>query len=213
MTHVRRLVAGAVRRAAPALLAAFVGAAVPLSAQSAAPAVLRPGDAVRIQVWRQEQLSGEFDIAADSTIAHPLYRDVKAAGVPLPEVEARVGQRLRQFEANPLFVVEPLLRVAVGGEVRNPNLYAVRPEVTVLQAVARAGGLSERGRLDRVHLVRDGVRQTLDLSSPGSGHSLLTVRSGDQIYVERRRDVLRENIAPVASVVGAIAALIRVLIQ
>jgi polysaccharide export outer membrane protein len=201
-----------VRARACALACFAVLAAVPAFSQQA-PAVLQPGDAVRITVWRQDQLSGEFDVTADSTIAHPLYRGVKAVGVSPRELEARVGERLRQFEANPQFVVEPLFRVSVGGEVRLPNLYTVRPEVTLLQVVARAGGLSERGRLDRVQLVRDGRRQLLDLSRPETGHALLTVRSGDQLYIERRRDTLREYIGPAASVVAAVAAVARLFVN
>ncbi len=172
---------------------------------------LRPGDAVRIAVWRSSELSGEFEIAGDGTIAHPLYRSVVAVGVPSPVLEQRVRARLIEFEANPQFVVEPLYRVAVGGEVRQPNLYSLRPEVTVLQAVARAGGLSERGRLDRVYLVRDGTRRTLDLVDPQANEADLRIRSGDQIYVQRRREVFREVVAPVASVVAAVASVYRAL--
>lgn len=192
-----------------AVLAAFVLAPALWSQEGTAE--LRPGDAVRIAVWRMPELSGEFEIAGDGTIAHPLYRTVRVTGAGQAELERRVRERLLQFETNPQFVVEPLLRVSVGGEVRQPNLYSLRPEVTVAQAVARAGGLSERGRLDRVHLVRDGVRSTLDLVDPASGGGQLTVRSGDQIYVERRRDVFRELVAPVASVIAAVASVYRAL--
>ena len=189
------------------------GAAAPVAAQDAplpAPApTLAPGDAVRITVWRKEELSGEVEVSADSTLAHPLYRGIRAVGIPFPELEARIRARLLDFETNPQFVVQPLLRVAVGGEVRQPNLYAVGPEVTVLQALALAGGLSDRGRIDRVQLVRGGVSQVLDLTRPETGSTLVTVRSGDQIFVQRRRDVFREYVAPVASIVAAVAALAR----
>jgi protein involved in polysaccharide export with SLBB domain len=199
------------------VLLAAVSPKSPLAAQTSQPnpsaPVLNPGDAVRITVWRKEELSGEFTIAGDSTIAHPLYRTVKAAGVPLRDVEARVRQRLLAFEGNPEFVVEPLFRVSVGGEVRAPALFTLRPEVTILQAVARAGGLSERARLDRVRLIRDGTIQYIDLSDPQSSTGGMLIHSGDQIYVERRRDVLREYIAPVASIVAALASLARVLVK
>ena len=201
----------AVRLLAVLAAAVLFAGARPAAAQADIP-VLRPGDAVRIAVYRKEDMSGEFAVTADGAIAHPLYRGVKVAGVPFAEVEARLRQRLLQYEANPEFVVEPLFRVSVGGEVRTPNLYMVGPGVTLMEAVAKAGGLSERGRLDRVRLMRDGVEQSLDLSHPSPATAALTVRSGDQIYVERR-GTTREIVTPVASVVAALAAVARLFIQ
>src|SRR3954468_7477285 len=97
---------------------------------------LNPGDVVRITVWRKPELSGDFVVAVDGTLSHPLYRDVRVIGVPMAAVEIRAREFLTNLEANPQFVVEPLIRVAVGGEVRLPNLYTLRPEPSLAQAVA-----------------------------------------------------------------------------
>src|SRR5437016_2136635 len=59
------------------------------SALDGAPVVLSPGDAIRIIVWRNAELSGEFTIAPDGSITHPLYREIKIAGLPIPQVEER----------------------------------------------------------------------------------------------------------------------------
>src|SRR5688572_5308763 len=86
------------------------------SAQATADAtILQPGDAVRITVWRQPELSGEFWIAADSTVRHPLYQSVKVAGVPLETAHARLAAFLTRFQETPQFSVEPLLHVSIGG--------------------------------------------------------------------------------------------------
>jgi polysaccharide export outer membrane protein len=195
------------------LIVLLVFAAAPrLHAQAAPEApVLRPGDLVRITVWKNDALSGEFVVGGDSVVAHPIYREVRAAGVPLAEVEAGVQRVLQRFEANPQFLVVPLFRVAVAGEVRQPDLLLVRPEVTLMQAVAQAGGVTERGRLDRVHLVRGGQDRVLNLTVPGVGD--IPVRSGDQIRVDRRVSVFREYVAPAASVVAALAAVARLFIS
>ncbi|MBA2670003.1 MAG: polysaccharide export protein [Gemmatimonadetes bacterium] len=175
--------------------------------------VLRPGDALRVTVWRQAELSGEFEIAGDSTLAHPLYQQVKVAGLPLAEVRQRLLRFLSQFEENPQVALVPLLRVAVGGEVRQPSLYTFPPELTVTQAVARAGGPTERGRLDQVVLIRGGERVVFDASDARSSAATVLVRSGDQILVPRRRNLFREYIAPAASVAGAAASIVNVILR
>ena len=69
---------------------------------------LNPGDVLRITVWRKPELSGEFIIATDGTVSHPLYRSVRVTGIPLPAVETRIREFLGMLEENPQFVVEPL---------------------------------------------------------------------------------------------------------
>jgi protein involved in polysaccharide export with SLBB domain len=171
------------------------------------PGVLRPGDAVRVTVYRQDELSGEFAVLGDGTLGHPLYRSVRVAGRPLPEVQAAVGENVSRFVTNPQFVVQPLLHVAVEGQVNDPKLYQLPPETTLRQAISLAGGPAAAARLDRVRLIRGDATHVLDLSSElGTGRAL--VQSGDEIFVPRRRDVLREVVQPMASIVAAAAALV-----
>jgi polysaccharide export outer membrane protein len=187
--------------------------AAPSAAGTPAPAVLQPGDAVRIAVWDHEALSGQFDIAADGRIAHPLYRAIYVSGMPLDSVEARVAALLRRFDTDPQFVVQPLFRVVVGGEVRQPSLYLLSPETTIAQAVGLAGGVTELARLDRVILFRGGVETRVDLSRAEPGAGQTPIRSGDQILVHRRVSIFREYIAPAGGVVAALATLISLIIN
>ena len=174
-------------------------------------AALAPGDIVRIAVWRRPEFSGDFVVAPDSSITHPLLREVKVAGVPFTTVEERVRTFLTKFDANPSFVVSPLLRVFVGGEVRVPNVYNVPPGSTVTQLIGLAGGPTERGQLEKVTVTRRQQRETFDLTEAQSTGAMLEVRSGDQITIERRRSVFTEIIVPSASMVGALAAIITVI--
>jgi len=174
---------------------------------------LAPGDVIRIEIWRQPEFSGDFDIATDGTIRHPLYQQVRVAGIPLSQASVRLRGFLSGFVEDPQFVVTPLVRVAIGGEVRQPNLYNLRPEISITEALAGAGGPTAEGRLDRVHLIRDGAELTLDLTRPDAQHTHEAVQSGDQIIVERRRNVWREYIAPAASITGATAAIISAIVR
>lgn len=172
--------------------------------------VLKPGDAVQVTVWRNPEMSGEFQVAGDGTVRHPLYQHVVVAGMPMDEVTLRIRGVVNEYEGNPRVVVVPLLRVAVGGEVARPDLYTLAPEVTISQAVAAAGGVKEDGRVDRVRLLRDGQEILVDLTHPGEGPAQFTVRSGDQIVVDRSRSVvLRQLIAPAASLLTSVLLIIR----
>jgi protein involved in polysaccharide export with SLBB domain len=205
----------AIRRLLPvtAVLPLLAALSASAAAQTAADpvAVLNPGDAVRIAVWRSPEMSGDFDIASDSSIAHPLYREVKAGGVPFTLVQERIRQTLARYSTTPQFVAQPLFRVSVGGQVRVPGLQTLQPEVTLSQAIARAGGITERGRLDRVHLKRNGTETVLDLTVAGPGEQ--RVRSGDQIFVDQRNSVFRDYIAPAGGLVAAAAALLNIIIR
>jgi polysaccharide export outer membrane protein len=175
---------------------------------SAPPTVLSAGDVVRITVWRRSELSGEFPIAADGSILHPLYRELNVVGVPFQAVEDRVRAFLARLETNPSFVVAPLLRIAVGGEVRQPSLYTLPPETTLAQAVAMAGGATERGRLDQVRITRGGRVYTVDLTRPDTEITRARIASGDQILVGRRSLGFRDVVGPTSSVIAAIAAIV-----
>jgi protein involved in polysaccharide export with SLBB domain len=197
------------------LAVGFTLAAAAVHAQSSSPGTaaapeLRPGDAVRVQVWQRQDLSGQFAVDGQGRIAHPILKDVTVTGVPFDQATLRLAQLLRTFHGEVQFVVEPLVRVGVAGEVRQPNLYHLPPDMTLAYAVAAAGGATERGRLDRVEFVRNGVRRVVDLTDPGDLVVNTELRSGDQVLVGRRRDVLREYVMPLSSVVGALAALIRI---
>lgn len=190
--------------------------ASPLPAQSAAPAgepVFRVGDAVRITVWRNADLSGEFEIAEDGTVVHPLYRAIRISGLSLTRAEAEVNTLLQRFEARPEFVVEPLFRIPIGGEVRSPNVYSLSPQTTVAQAVLQAGGATPAARLDRVRLLRDGQVIPVDLRRPHLELAELRVRSGDQIIVDPRRNYWREYVSPVVTTLGSFSSLAVIILR
>ena len=190
----------------PAPVAAQTASSTPPSRQT-----LVPGDFIRITVWRQPELSGDFRITADGSIAHPLYQSVDVRNVPLADVAGRLRQFLTTFTNDPQVVVEPLLGVAVGGEVRSPGLLTVPLGTTVSQAIAQAGGGAEQANLKKVRLVRGNGQQMIDLTDLRVNRGALPVESGDQIFISRRSSAFRDVIGPLASVLGAGAAIISII--
>jgi len=192
------------------LVSVFLCWSSPVRAQEP---VLSPGDVVRISVWRKPELSGDFPVAEDSSVANPFYSGIKVAGVPISVAQERVRRYVEQFETSPRVLVEPLLRVTVGGEVRTPNLYTLRPETTVSQAVALAGGPTERGELNRVRVVREGRVDVVDLTDPNPATGAQRVRSGDQILVSRRQNLVRDYLFPSGGLVAALVGLLNLILR
>src|SRR5436189_2755496 len=115
---------------------------------------LRPGDVLRINVWRHPELSGDFVVAPDSTLVDPVYQVVKVAGAPLAVVRERLRAVLSTYEQGVPFVLEPVFPVTVAGEVRQPNLYRLPGGATFAPAIAQAGGPAGLGRLQDVPGIR-----------------------------------------------------------
>lgn len=197
-------------------LLASVVLSTPASAQespaSRDQSVLSPGDSVRIVVWRKPEFSGDFVVAPNGSITHPLFRSVQVGGIPFNTAEANLRRFLARFEENPEFVMEPLIRVAISGEVDRPQVFALRPETTIAEALARAGGATTAGARNRVRVLRldpNGQQEQLiiNLTDPSGGYGRIPVRSGDQIIVDRSRSFLRDILLPTLGVIGSIASL------
>lgn len=172
--------------------------------------VLRPGDVLRVNVWRHLELTGEFVVGPDSTLVHPVYQVVKVAGAPLPVVKERLRALLARYEQDVQLVIEPLFPVTVAGEVRVPNLYRLPQGTTFAQAIAQAGGATELGRLDKVRVIRRDSELTVDLAGGYSRYEALPIASGDQVLVARRASFnpVRDVLLPLTSLTAAIAAVL-----
>lgn len=183
----------------------------PLSAQTPASSDfgLKPGDMVEITIWQRDELSGEFIVAPDGTLVHPLYRQVRVTGVPSSQVEERVRSFLSAYEANPQLVVQPHYKVAVGGAVMKPDLYDILPGTTVGEAVTQAGGIAETGKRNDVRLVRVGQETRLDLTEPEGMQ--MALQSGDQVMVkEKGTNWIRDNLVPLIGTAASVASLIKI---
>jgi protein involved in polysaccharide export with SLBB domain len=188
----------------------------PAAAQTLAPAreqaTLAPGDSVRIAVWRRPELSGDFVVGPDGSVTHPLLRTVKVGGVPQSTAEANVRSFLLRFDQDPQFVLEPLFRIAVTGEVNRPALFAANPQMSILEAIARAGGPTNNAARNRVRLLRYGPQGeqkefVIDMTRTEGGVGRSPIHSGDQIIVDRRKSFFRDILIPTLGVVGSVASI------
>jgi protein involved in polysaccharide export with SLBB domain len=185
-----------------------VGAALAQVVPRGPSPTFRVGDAVRVTVWGNPDLSGEFDISEDGVVLHPVYRSIRIAGLNLAQAENEFRAVLMRFETDPQFVVEPLFRITVGGEVAAPNVYVFPPYATVAQALMGAGGPTAVANLRRARLLRDGREIRFDVREPTGAAASTTLRSGDILLVDRETRIWRDRIQPALLSVGALSSIV-----
>ena len=121
---------------------------------------LGPGDRVRLTVFRHEDLSGEFDVDGEGFLAMPLVGEIRGAGMNARQLESQIEGRLKEggYLVNPQVSVEVLnyRPFYIIGEVNNPGSYQYVNGMTVINAVALAGGFSYRADQDDIIVTRGG---------------------------------------------------------
>jgi len=146
---------------------------------------LGSGDKIKITVFKQEELSGEYTINGAGQIALPLIGDVNTKDLTVKQVEDAIADKLK-----PDYLLNPRVNVQVLnyrpfyilGEVKEPKSYPYVDGMTYLNAVAIAGGFTYRAKEDHVMVIR--------MNDPKKNEVRLNmdekVLPGDVIHVEER---------------------------
>jgi protein involved in polysaccharide export with SLBB domain len=146
---------------------------------------LGPGDKLRVAVFGREELTGEFTIGAQGRISYPLIGEVEAAGHTVPEFSANLTEQLRSG-----YVRDPILSVEVAeyrpfyilGEVNRPGAYPYTPGMTVMGAVATAGGFTYRANSRRAFIQRPGETSERSVQLTSS----TVIQAGETIRIPER---------------------------
>lgn len=158
----RSLSATARLRGLLSLLAAglMAGTMPSLAAEVADPAVvglehslteLGKGDQVKMDVYGQPDMGGVFYVGDDGTVSLPLVGRVPVAGLSPIQAGDRIAKALKdsQILVDPhvtlIVVASPKQRVLVTGEISKKGEYSIDPNTTVLDLLAQAGGITEKG--------------------------------------------------------------------
>lgn len=173
--------------------------------------VLEPGDVVRVEVWREKDLTGDFAVDESSRLTLPMLGVVSVGGRPWVSLRDSLIAEYQKQLRNPSVNLTPLRRVQVLGEVPRPGQYLADPTLSLAGVIALAGGATPYGDLRRVRVVRHGKT----IVQQASIESLLLengVHSDDQIFVDRR-PWLERNGAIVASTLLSTAGIIITIIR
>ena len=154
-------------------------------AQNASDFILSSGDQLRITVFGDEDLSGQYDVDTRGMITMPLIGDVKTASMSVTEVADSIVAKL-----NDGFIVDPKVSIEVIslrpfyilGEVNAPGSYPSVPEMDVFKAIATAGGLTPRAVKDRYIIYRGFAENRIEIEAGDQ----TPVLPGDSIKVRER---------------------------
>jgi polysaccharide export outer membrane protein len=173
---------------------------------------LAPGDVIRIAIWREPDLSGEFLVDEQGVVTLPLLGKRSVLNVPVAALRDSLIADYAVQLRNPSVTITPLRRIYVLGEVTKPGLYTVDPTISLAGAVALAGGATPNGNLDRLRVVRNG-QVVLNGVAAGSSLSAVDIRSEDQVFVDRRGWLDRNSTFAASALVSTAALIISVLLR
>ncbi|MBC7791522.1 MAG: SLBB domain-containing protein [Anaerolineae bacterium] len=172
---------------------------------------MRAGDAIRLRIWREPDMSGDFTVGADGVVVLPQLGSLNVTELPLDSLQRHLVSAYSVFLRNPSIDIILLRRVNVSGAVRTPGLYQVDATVSVSDALSLAGGLSADARENGIELRRNGSRLVASLST-ASRLADTPIQSGDQIFVRQRSWVSR-NAGVVAAGISATAIVVASLLR
>lgn len=146
---------------------------------------LGSGDKVRVTVFGQADMSGEFSVTGSGEISLPFVGKLKAGGLTVTELELAIADVLQpDYLKNPRVSVEVLnfRPFDIIGEVSRPGSYPYRSGMTVLNAVAMAGGFTYRAKQEEFFIKRAAnAERAKEAAGPGT-----LVLPGDLIEVRER---------------------------
>jgi polysaccharide export outer membrane protein len=130
--------------------------------------VIGDSDILAINVWREQELSRVIPVRPDGKISLPLLGEIQASGLTPAQLQAKITQQLHSLLENPevtVIVQEALSKhFSIVGEVVKPGSYSLTQRLSVLDALALAGGFRDFAKVGKMYVLRvqaDGSSQRL----------------------------------------------------
>jgi polysaccharide export outer membrane protein len=135
------------------------------SADIAKPAEIVPAgyivgdsDVIRVNVWKEPEVSQTVVVRTDGNISLPLINEVKVSGMTPLQIQDMVAEKLKGFLNNPQVTVTVIeirsKRAFITGEVARPGTYSLNAQTTILQLIAQAGGFTPFAKKDSIVVLR-----------------------------------------------------------
>jgi polysaccharide biosynthesis/export protein len=124
-------------------------------------------DVLRIDVWKEDQLTRTVPVRPDGQVTLPLLDDVQAAGLTPMELSVAISDRLKKYVNNPQVTVTVTeinsRRIYVTGEVARSGAFPMLPNMTVLQAISASGGFTQFARTKKIYVLRAEIGKSTKL--------------------------------------------------
>lgn len=196
----------------PLILAALLVPSVALGQNGPADDRVRPGDVIKLYVWREEDMSGEFIVPQNGRVVFPKIGERSVLTLPKHALRDSVIAAFRVFVRNPAIEVTFLKRINILGAVDSPGVYNVDETMNVAAALALAGGAESIGKQDEVQLLR-GDDLLVTRISRRTRIAELPLQSGDQLFVPERNWFARNTPIVSALVSGLVSVTIALLVR
>lgn len=120
--------------------------------------VVGDSDIIRVNVWKEPEVSQTVVVRTDGNISLPLINEVKVSGMTPLQIQDMVAEKLKGFLNNPQVTVTVIeirsKRAFITGEVSRPGTYSLNAQTTVLQLIAQAGGFTPFAKKDSIVVLR-----------------------------------------------------------
>lgn len=149
---------------------------------------------------QQQQYRPQFQVFNDGSVKFPMIDTVKIAGMNLREAEQYLTQKYNSFYKDAFVTLEYLnKRVIVLGAPGGKVIPLENENISVIEAIALAGGIDQGGKAHNIRLIRGDLHKPevflIDLSTiEGTRLSMTTALPGDIIYVEPTRKIVTEGV-------------------
>lgn len=157
---------------------------------------LGPGDLFDVRVFGEPTLSSSYEVDAEGNINFPLIGAIKADGRTAPEIEKEIETRLADgYIKSPSVSVKVTeyrsRRVSVFGQVRSPGTFGFTENMSIVEAITKAGGFTGMAKKNAVRITRVNGKQTerivVAVEDIGTGRSPnFLLRPGDVVFVPER---------------------------
>jgi polysaccharide export outer membrane protein len=167
----------------------------PAAANASEDFIIGPEDVLEIKVWREPDLATRAVVRPDGKIGVTLLNDVQASGLTTTQLKESIAAKLDRFVEQPevsVVVVEIRSQtVHLIGAVSRPGAYALGGPLTVVELLARAGGVSELAKADQIAIIRQRGKGELErilfnykeFMLGKNLHSNIQLRNGDVVMV------------------------------
>ena len=171
---------------------------------------LDQGDVVRVKIWREKDLDGDYQVDEAGDLTLPLLGARRVIGIPWSALRDSLLIAYRRELKAPSVSLVPLRRVFVLGQVTKPGLYLADPTLNLGGIIALAGGATAEGDLGKLRIVRHG--EVVARGAALDGATVPDIRSGDEIFVDQRSWFDR-NSTFVASAAISVASIIITIVR